>query len=576
MVEDKKRKLYEGFHINNFRELVDIRYSMFKDKNAFEYRVTPTSEIIKVTYSDYINDIKALGTALLDLGLRKKRIAIIAPNRYEWCVSYLAITTSDIVVVPLDKSLPDNEIESLIKRSKVEAVIFDKKYIDVFNKLKSENVSNLHTYICMDYSIDKNNILSYSKLLKKGKKLLSNGDTKYKDIEIDNNAMSIMIFTSGTTSISKAVMLSQKNICSDIYSLSSMAKVTSKDKFLSFLPLHHTFESTCTFLYGTSVGITVVFTDGLKYIVKNLKEYEITGFVCVPLVLETIYKKITKEIDKQGKTKLIKFARKLSNFLLKFNIDIRKKLFAQILNELGGHLHILIAGGAPMDKEAISAFVDFGINLLQGYGLTETSPVLAGENDKYKRAGSVGFPLPDINIKIDNPDEDGIGEIIVNAPTVMLGYYENQEATNAVLKDGWFHTGDLGKFDEDGFLFITGRKKFVIVLKNGKKVFPEEVEILINKLPFVEESMVYGIPDKDNDVKLCAKIVYNLDTMKELYPNNVEGDYHKIIMEQIKQINHTMPAYKYIRNIVITTEPLIKTTTQKIKRDEEMKKIMGK
>ena len=576
MVEDKKRKLYEGFHINNFRELVDIRYSMFKDKNAFEYRVTPTSEIIKVTYSDYINDIKALGTALLDLGLRKKRIAIIAPNRYEWCVSYLAITTSDIVVVPLDKSLPDNEIESLIKRSKVDAVIFDKKYIDVFNKLKSENVSNLHTYICMDYSIDKNNILSYSKLLEKGKKLLSNGDTKYKDIEIDNNAMSIMIFTSGTTSISKAVMLSQKNICSDIYSLSSMAKVTSKDKFLSFLPLHHTFESTCTFLYGTSVGITVVFTDGLKYIVKNLKEYEITGFVCVPLVLETIYKKITKEIDKQGKTKLIKFARKLSNFLLKFNIDIRKKLFAQILNELGGHLHILIAGGAPMDKEAISAFVDFGINLLQGYGLTETSPVLAGENDKYKRAGSVGFPLPDINIKIDNPDEDGIGEIIVNAPTVMLGYYENQEATNAVLKDGWFHTGDLGKFDEDGFLFITGRKKFVIVLKNGKKVFPEEVEILINKLPFVEESMVYGIPDKDNDVKLCAKIVYNLDTMKELYPNNVEGDYHKIIMEQIKQINHTMPAYKYIRNIVITTEPLIKTTTQKIKRDEEMKKIMGK
>ena len=576
MVEDKKRKLYEGFHINNFRELVDIRYSMFKDKNAFEYRVTPTSEIIKVTYSDYINDIKALGTALLDLGLRKKRIAIIAPNRYEWCVSYLAITTSDIVVVPLDKSLPDNEIESLIKRSKVEAVIFDKKYIDVFNKLKSENVSNLHTYICMDYSIDKNNILSYSKLLEKGKKLLSNGDTKYKDIEIDNNAMSIMIFTSGTTSISKAVMLSQKNICSDIYSLSSMAKVTSKDKFLSFLPLHHTFESTCTFLYGTSVGITVVFTDGLKYIVKNLKEYEITGFVCVPLVLETIYKKITKEIDKQGKTKLIKFARKLSNFLLKFNIDIRKKLFAQILNELGGHLHILIAGGAPMDKEAISALVDFGINLLQGYGLTETSPVLAGENDKYKRAGSVGFPLPDINIKIDNPDEDGIGEIIVNAPTVMLGYYENQEATNAVLKDGWFHTGDLGKFDEDGFLFITGRKKFVIVLKNGKKVFPEEVEILINKLPFVEESMVYGIPDKDNDVKLCAKIVYNLDTMKELYPNNVEGDYHKIIMEQIKQINHTMPAYKYIRNIVITTEPLIKTTTQKIKRDEEMKKIMGK
>lgn len=575
MVEDKKRKLYEGFHINDFRDLVNIRYSMFKDKNAFEYRLTPDSEIIKVTYADFINDIKALGSSLLNLGFSKKRIAIIAPNRYEWCVSYLAITTSDIVVVPLDKSLPDNEIENLIKRSNVEAVIFDKKYLEIFKKLLSSGSSNLKTYICMDYESDADGILSYSKLISSGKDLLANGDTKYDEVKIDNNAMSIMLFTSGTTSISKAVMLSQKNICSDIYSLSSMAKVTSKDKFLSFLPLHHTFESTCTFLYGTSVGITVVFTDGLKYITKNLKEYEITGFVCVPLVLETIYKKINKEIEKQGKTKLIKFARKLSNFLLKFNIDIRNRLFSPILEQLGGHLHILIAGGAPMDKEAISAFVDFGINLLQGYGLTETSPVLAGENDKYKRAGSVGFPLPDIDIEIDNPDEDGIGEIIVKAPTVMLGYFKNQEATDEVLKDGWFHTGDLGRFDKDGFLFITGRKKFVIVLKNGKKVFPEEAELLISKLPFVVESMVYGMPDRDNDVKLCAKIVYNEDTMKELYPNNTKEDYKKLIMEQIKIINHTMPAYKYIRDIIITTEPLIKTTTQKVKRNEEMKKIIG-
>ena len=340
--------------------------------------------------------------------------------------------------------------------------------------------------------------------------------------------------------------------------------------------MHHTFESTCTFLYGTSAGITVVFTDGLKYIVKNLKEYEITGFVCVPLVLETIYKKLNKEIEKQGKTKLIKFARKFSNFLLKFNIDIRKKIFKPILDQLGGKLNILIAGGAPMDKEAISAFVDFGINLLQGYGLTETSPVAAGENDKYKRAGSVGFPLPNIDIKIDNPDEDGVGEIIIKAPTVMLGYYENSEATDSVLKDEWFHTGDLGKFDKDGFLFVTGRKKFVIVLKNGKKVFPEEVEILINKLPFVQESMVYGLPDRDNDVKLCAKIVYNPESMKELYPDSKESDYKKLIKDQIKKINHTMPAYKYIRDIIITTEPLIKTTTQKIKRNEEMKKIIGK
>lgn len=568
---DNKRKLYEGFHINNFKELIDIRYSMFKDKNAFEYRKSPDSEMINITYSQYINDIKSLGTALINLGLQNKRVAIIAPNRYEWCVSYLAVTTSNIVVVPLDKSLPDNEIQGLIKRSEVEAVIFDKKYFDVFMDLKKSNESNLKFYICMDY--EKDDVISYSSLISVGNTLLSNGDHRYENVVIDNDAMSIMLFTSGTTAISKAVMLSQKNICSDIYSLSCMAKVTSEDRFLSFLPLHHTFESTCTFLYGTSVGITVVFTDGLKYIAKNLKEFNITGFVCVPLVLEIIYKKLCKEIEKQGKTNSVKFGRNLANFLLKFNIDIRPKLFKQILDQIDPNLHILIAGGAPMDKEAVQGFVDFGINLLQGYGLTETSPVLAGENDKFKKAGSVGFPLPGIEIKIDNPDENGIGEILAKAPTVMLGYYENEQATKDVFKDGWFCTGDLGKFDKDGFLFITGRKKFVIVLKNGKKVFPEESEMLINKLPFVTESMVFGIPDNDNDTKLCAKIVYNPDIMKELFPTDDESKYHDIIMEQIKTVNHTMPPYKYIREILITTEPLIKTTTQKIKRNDEMEKI---
>lgn len=571
---DKRRKLYEGFHINNFRELVNNRYTMFSNKNAFEFRKTPESDMINITYAEYISDIKSLGTALIQLGLEGKRVAIIAPNRYEWCVSYLAGTTSNIVVVPLDKSLPENEIEGLIKRSQANAVIFDEKYLDIFQNLKNKNNSNLQYCICMDFTEDKDNILSYNNLLNLGKDLLEKGDNRYENIKVDDNAMSIMLFTSGTTSISKAVMLSQKNICSDIYSLSSMAKVTSDDRFLSFLPLHHTFESTCTFLYGSSVGITIVFTDGLKYIAKNLKEFNITGFVCVPLVLEIIYKKIYKELEKQNKVKTVNNARKLANFLLKFKIDIRRKLFKQILEQVGANLHILIAGGAPMDKEAVQGFVDFGINLLQGYGLTETSPVLAGENDKYKRAGSVGFPLPDIDIKINNPDDDGIGEIIAKAPTVMIGYYENKEATSEVLKDGWFYTGDLGKFDKDGFLFITGRKKFMIVLKNGKKIFPEELELLINKLPFVSESMVYGIPDKDNDTKLCAKIVYNQDTMNELYPNISESDYKSTIMNEIKKINHTMPPYKYIRDIIITTIPLIKTTTQKIKRADEMKTIM--
>ena len=418
--------------------------------------------------------------------------------------------------------------------------------------------------------------ISYESLIEKGKSLLTNGNKLYSEITIDNQKMGIMLFTSGTTSISKAVALSQSNICEDIYALSQMTDIRKEDTFLSFLPLHHTFESTCTFLYGSFSGITIAFCDGLKYVQKNLAEFHVTGFVAVPLMLEIMYKKLKKGIEEKGKTKLVKIMSKICNFLLKFKIDIRRIAFKEILNNLGGNLRILIAGGAAMSKEAIQGFLDFGINLLQGYGLTETSPVLAGENDKYKRAGSVGFPLPSIDIQIDNPDSNGIGEIIAKGPTIMLGYVDNQEATDEVLKDGWLHTGDLGYIDNDGFIFITGRKKDVIVLKNGKNIFPEELEILINNLPYVSECMVFGRPCDDGDYKICVKIVYNNEIMKELYKDTPSDKYFDIVWNDIKnKVNHTMPAYKYIREIILTDVPLIKTTTQKVKRHEELKLILG-
>ena len=569
-----KRKLYDSDKINNFRELVSRYQNLYADKTAFEYKLSPQSkEHIKISYSQFVDDIKALGTSLLNLGLRNKKIAIIAPNRYEWCVSYLAITTSDMVVVPLDKSLPNNEIEDLIKRSKVDGVIFDKKYTDIFHQIAQDKTSTLKHFICMDTEQD---FISYAQLIENGKSLLTNGNTVYQSIELDNQKMSIMLFTSGTTSISKAVALSQSNICEDIYALSQMTDIRKEDTFLSFLPLHHTFESTCTFLYGTFSGITVAFCDGLKHVQKNLIEFHVTGFVCVPLMLEIMYKKIKKGIEEKGKTKLVSIMTKICNFLLKFKIDIRRIVFKDILNNFGGKLRILIAGGAAMSKEAIQGFLDLGINLLQGYGLTETSPVLAGENDKYKRAGSVGFPLPGLEVKIDNPNSDGIGEILGRGPTVMIGYVDNPEATNKVLKDGWFYTGDLGYIDKDGFLFITGRKKDVIVLKNGKNIFPEELEILINNLPYVSECMVFGRPCDDGDYKICAKIVYNLDIMKELYPDIPFSDYTNLIWKDIKEkVNHTMPAYKYIREIIVTDVPLIKTTTHKVTRHEELKSILG-
>lgn len=562
-------KLYEGQKLNDFRELVNLYKTKYKDLIAFEYKEAPESkEHIKITYEQFAKDIEALACKLMELNA--KRIALISDNRYEWCVSYLAITTAGLVVVPLDKSLPDNELLDLLKRSEADGIIFSDKYVqalkDATCKLK----------ICMDYDEDKDGILSYSSLLSEGYTL---DKSKYNDLKIDNKAMSIILFTSGTTSIAKAVMLSQYAICMDLYALSQMIDIKTTDKFLSFLPLHHTFESTTTFLFGTSCGITIAICDGLRYIQNNLVEYHITGFVCVPLMLEIMYKKILKEIESQHKTTLVKIMRVLFRHA---NIETKRKIFKSIIDGLGGKLRTIIAGGAPMDKETIKGYNDFGFDVHQGYGLTETAPVLAGENSFNKKTGSVGFPLPTIELKVDKPDENGIGEIIAKTPAIMLGYYKNEEATNEVLKDGWFYTGDLGYIDEDGFVFITGRKKDMIVLKNGKKIFPEEIEILINKLPYVIESMVFASlddskQDRNTDNVICAEIIYDEDELKKAYPNIKESEYCDTIWNDIKtKVNKQMPAYKYIRRILVSTEPIIKTTTQKIKRSEELKKIQSK
>lgn len=570
-----KNKLYEPEKIANFRELVE-RYSLFGDKTAFAYKLSPKDkEIIHITYKQFQNDIYCLGTALMSLGLEGKNVAIIAPNRYEWCTSYLATQIANMVTVPLDKALPDGEIENLILRSSAEAVIFDVKYLDVFQKIKKEQKSNLKYYICMDFKEDSKEIYSYTRLLQSGKKLLDYGDTRLQNVKIDNKKMAVMLFTSGTTAIAKAVELSQFNICENIYVIGCVCKVVPEDVFLSFLPLHHTFESTTTFLYGTYCGITVAFCDGLRYVVDNLKEYKVTGIVCVPLMLEAMFKKIEKGIAQKGKTRLVHIMTKVCNFLLKLGIDIRRTVFKEILDELGGHLRVIVYGAAPMDKKVAQGLTNLGINLLQGYGLTETSPVICAENDKYKKPGSCGFPMPNAEIQIDSPNDQGIGEIKVKGTSVMLGYHHNKEATEEVLKDGWFYTGDLGYFDKEGHLFITGRKKDVIVLKNGKNIYPQELEMLLSTLPYVAEVMVYGKPTKDGDLKICVKIVYQEDLLKQHFGDVSKEEYHSLIWNDVKNLNKTMPPYKYIREILVTDEPMIKTTTQKIKRHEELKKLLG-
>lgn len=575
MGDNENRKVYEPRKVNNFREMVEYSTTNFKENIAYKYKKDYTAkkpEYIEKTFEQVGKDVKALSTLLLNKNLEGKRVILIGNNRYEWCISYFAITCGNMVVVPLDKALPDNEIQNLVTRSEAEIAIFDKKYIDIMKKIKEAPNSILNELICMD-DVKEEGIENFNDLLIEGQKLLEQNNTQYEKIAINPEKMSIMLFTSGTTNEPKAVMLSQKNICSNIQDLASWVQLGTKDTMLSFLPIHHTFECTVTFLFGFYSGATIAFCDGLKYIQKNLAEYKVSVFVAVPLVLETMYKKIQKAINDQGKTKLINTMVKISKLLLKCKIDIRKKVFKQILDNFGGNLRVVFYGSAPMNKDTIIGFNNFGIDLIQGYGLTETSPVVSAESDKEKRPGSIGLALPSLNVKISNPDENGEGEITVKGPSVMLGYYNNEEENKKALKDGWFYTGDYGYIDKDGFIWITGRKKDIIVLRNGKNVYPQEIEFLINKLPYVKESLVYQRERNSTDTMLCAKIVYDEDIIKETFGDKTEKEYKDLIFEEIKEINKTLPVFKHVKSISITTKEFVKTTTQKVKRYEELKNV---
>lgn len=571
-------EVYKVDDVNDFRELLNRSAKKYPDHVAYEFKENlgkKDQKIVKKTYKEVKEEVEALGSSLLNFGLEGKKIALIGNNRYEWCESYFAVTTSNMVVVPLDKALPNGEIKSLIERSKADAVIYENKYSEVFEEIKGSGNSSLKFYINMDLKNDENGILSFRKLIDDGKKLIKNKKSKYQKIKIDNTKMSVLIFTSGTTNTAKGVMLSQKNITSNIASMARMSKMYDNDILLSFLPLHHTFECTITFLYGWYSGATVAFCDGLKYIAKNLEEYKISVFVAVPLVLETIYKKIQKGIRDQGKEKLVNMMSKLANFLLIFHIDIRRKVFKSVLDQLGGNLRIAYFGAASMDKKVIEGYNNFGIDTVQGYGLTETSPLIAAETDKEHCPGSVGMAPFNVQLKLEDVDENGVGEIVAKGPNIMLGYYENPEATAAVMKDGWFHTGDLGRFNKDGYLFIAGRKKEVIVLKNGENVFPSDIEFLVNKLHYVKESILFPRENTKGEIALGIKIVYDPDLIKEMFGDKTEEEYKDLIWEDIKVINQELSVFKRIKELIITTEPLEKTTTQKVKRFKEIEKILS-
>ncbi len=558
----------------DLKDMLDKTGEIYSDKPAYKFKTETPGELRIVTHKEYRDQIKALGTALINLGLKDERIAVISENRYEWGQAYLSIATGTGVVVPLDKALPENEIESLICRSEAKAIFYSSKYDEAMENIRINGKSDIKYFISMDLEEKTGDVYSQKELLEIGKKLLENGDRRFIDAEIDSEKMGIMLFTSGTTAVSKAVMLSQKNIVTNIMDISKSFGLDYTNTLLSFLPLHHVFECTVGFLYPLSIGASVAFCDGVKHIVDNLKEYKITAMISVPAVYDIMYRKLMKSIEKKGKLATVEKGIKITNILLKLKIDLRRKIFAEIHENLGGHLRILVAGGAALDPETEKGFNDLGLILLQGYGLTETAPVVAAGTPKVRKVGSIGKKFPSVDVKISNANEEGVGELLVKGDNVMLGYYKNEEATkDAIDEDGWFHTGDLAKIDEDGYIYITGRKKNVIVLQNGKNIYPEEIETLINKVEGVKESMVYGKPD-DGDLKISAKIVYDRDIMKEIHGTQNEKEVEEFIEEEIKKINKTMPAYKYVRDVIITEEELIKTTTLKVKRHEELKKIL--
>ena len=557
------------FEYPDFENIKQIVYDVVKKYPNNKAFIVKNKENDKVTYrnicfTELLEEVNNFGAGLYKLGLKDKKIAIISKNRYEWALSYISILLGNMIAVPLDKGLTEIEIENSIERSNPDAIIFDNRISEHILKMK-ENI-NVKQYICMDKN---ENFISIEEIIKLGKEAREKGFKEFDEAQIDSDKLSVLCFTSGTSAKSKIVMLSQKNIASDIVAMHATEDFRSTDVNLAFLPLHHTFGST-GILYLLSYGAATAFPDGLRYISQNLKEYQVSVFIGVPLLIEAMYKKIMKEVENQGKTKIVNIAKKVTN-IAPFT---KRKVFKSIIDQLGGKLRLIISGAAGLDKDVWKAFNEMGIKIIQGYGLTEASPVVAAENFKYGKQGSIGFPLKGVKVKIFDKNELGIGELAVQGPNVMLGYFDDEEANKEIFRDGWLLTGDLAYIDKEGFIFITGRKKNVIVLKNGKNVYPEEIETLINKIPLVKESMVFGMP-KEDDVIVSVKVQYDEEYVKENYPNESQKELEKILWEKIKDINHTMPTYKYIKNLILTKEEFIKTTTAKIKRFEEMKKIQN-
>ena len=564
-------KLYRCMKINNLKDMLNKSGKEYPDKIAYQIK-KGEGKYQNITHKEVREMIDALGTALIQMGLKGKRIAVIGENRWEWEIAYLAIVCGTGTVVPLDKSLPENELKSLMERSEVEAIFYSQKYETMLESAKKEGVGKLKHLISMDLQQHKKGIYAQKELIETGKNLIAQGDKSFIKAQIDAEKMSIMLFTSGTTSASKIVALSHKNLCCNLMDIASVLEVDSNDVFLSFLPLHHVFECTVGFLFALYKGAKTVFCDGIRHIPENMREYQVTVMASVPAIYERIFKIIRKQIEKQGK--LQEILQKEEQYRNE-SMEEKNRVFKEIHELQGGNVRLLISGAASLAPEIEEKYRLLGFNLVQGYGLTETSPVIAIGTKKYYKVGSIGKTVPSVKAKVINVNQEGIGELVVQGPNIMMGYFGNRTETKKALVEGWFHTGDLARIDEEGFIFICGRKKSVIVLKNGKNIFPEEMENLINRIEGVEESFVFGkqMSEDKNDIKIFAKVVYNQEIVENTYKVQGQEQIYQAMNEKIKEINKIMPHYKAIKGIMLTREPLIKTTTNKIKRQNNLDQI---
>ena len=578
--QKRKQKGYETSDYKTIKEIFDISREKYKDNIFILEKFTPKGEFTKITYKEFTDDVIALGTVLTNkYNLKDERVVIIGENTYNWYVSYMAMLCGVGIAVPVDKELPANEIENVIQRSRATAVIYSTKKKDIIKKVE-DKLPQVKYFIQMN-SDDKllGREVGFNTIIEQGKEMVKNGDDSFSKIEIDPEEFKVLIFTSGTTSNSKGVMICNRNLAQNINAVNPYVKLHETDRLFSILPLHHTYESTIGFLLPFAKGSSIAVCQGLKYIVPNLKETKPTALLAVPLLIENLYKKINQTIEKSGKTAMVNSMMQITNALKNVGVDIKKKVFKEIYENLGGNLRFVVSAAAPIDPKVGKWMQDLGIIFLQGYGLTETAPIAALTPQYDSRVGSAGKAVVCAELKIDNPNEKGEGEVLIKSETLMIGYYEDKEATDEVIEtdeqgNRWFHSGDVGYLDKDGFLYITGRIKNVIVTQNGKNIYPEEIELMLGEIPEIKECMVYGKEvEGEKELIITAKVIPNLEEIQKEHDGELTDDIiHDIIWEKIKEVNHKLTSYKAIKKLEIKKDEFAKTTTMKIKRYVEINK----